>query len=134
MSTTDWLWLFAAIEWAWLVMSLCSTIVNCYGVHQAQQDRQWVIESKTNHGRLAAADRNLRRDTVLAIVSLLFFLVGVSAILSPPTPSQSAPVTQTFIYYLSMIAIQALLTWYSVQAQMVYFWRRHVDDVHPSDH
>jgi len=120
--------LFGLVEYLWLTLSTFGLVINTYGVHQAWQDRQWVIASGINHGRKAAANRNLRRDIVLALVMVIFVSIGVVAVMTPATPSQMNPVWQTFQWYVGAIVIQCLLIGTTIAGQWEYFNLRHQGD------
>lgn len=111
---------FSALEWVWLLLSVAGVFVNAYGAHEALRDQRWVIESGINHGRRAAAARNLRRDAVFLVVSIIYTVNGLVAVSAPPTPSQVAPLFQTYWLYIGQIVIIALLIWLSALGQWEY--------------
>jgi hypothetical protein len=111
---------FTAMEWVWLVLSLAGLAVNAYGTYEARRDLRWVIESGINHGRKAAARRNLRRDATLLVVMVIYSVHGVVAVTTPPTPSQVMPFFQTYWLYLSQLVVIAMLIGLSARGQWEY--------------
>ena len=125
MSSIESAALFSMVEYLWLALSIVGMTLNGYGVCQAWQDRRWVIESGTNHGRKAAANRNLRRDVVLCLVMAIFASVGFVAVTTPPTPSQLNPVWQTWHWYIGALSVQVMLIGLTIAGQYEYFNLRH---------
>ena len=120
--------LFSGLEWVMLTLALVGVVVNVYGVREAILDRRAVILSGINHGRRAAANRNLRRDTVLLVYMLLTVWTNVTGVLAPPTPSQAMPSPQTWVLYGGEIAKIIMLMTLSVVGQYEYFLIRRKDD------
>ena len=121
MITTEAAVLFSWLEWVMLTLALLGVGINAYGCREAWLDRRAVIESGINHGRRAAANRNLRRDTVLLAYMLLTLWTNLAGVLAPPTPSQVAPSLQTWFLYSSEIVKIVMLTVLSVVGQIEYF-------------
>lgn len=113
------------MEWIWLVLSLAGMAVNGYGTYEARRDLRWVIESGINHGRKAAAKRNLRRDATLLAVMVIYSVHGVIAVTTPPTPSQVTPFLQTYWLYGSQIVVIVMLIALSARGQFEYLKIRH---------
>lgn len=113
--------LFGWLEWFLLTLASIGVVVNAYGIREAWYDRKAVIESGINHGRRAAANRNLRRDAVLLVNMLLTLWTNFAGVLAPPTPSQVAPSAQTFFLYGSEVIKIVMLTALSIWGQVEYF-------------
>ena len=116
---------FGWLEWALLILAIIGVIANTYGTREALLDRRAVIQSGANHGRQEAANRNLRRDVVLALVMAIFGTAGIVGILTPATPSQLSPVWQTWHWYVGALAIESMLIGLTIVGQWEYFNLRH---------
>ena len=116
---------FSGLEWVMLTLALTGVIACGYGVREGYLDRKAVILSGINHGRRAAANRNLRRDAALLVYMLLTVWVNVTGVLAPPTPSQVNPSMQTWVLYGGEIVKIVMLMLLSVFGQIEYFHIRH---------
>lgn len=79
-----------ALELIWTAISLIGLIAAARGVKDALRDRRILRESSTNSGLMLIASGDLRREALRMYVQGFFLLLGVIALLSPPS---SAPRT-----------------------------------------
>lgn len=109
------------IEVVWTLVALAGSYYSAYNLHDARIDWRIVQERRINGARRIVARSNMRREWVRLWCLLACLVIGVVALLSPPSEPSQQPL-RAALAAVALIALEVLLTyntWEDRRARLV---------------